>query len=451
MHPMSSAGADPALNPGSPATAETPPDWRSLWAMLLLQAQTVFNTKVAQFTLIGLAGVLAASLLEADPSVAGSRSYTTLKNAEQVLFAISSATFLLIAPLSGWVADRFSKRSVLLGCLWTQAIALAWIASCLCLRQFWLGVAGFCLIEVQATLANPAKFGICKELVGSSALGRAVSLLQMLIVVSIIAGTVAGGQAFAILNPKEGDWQAAIQIVSVLLAATAVQFVLGFLVRRTPVQSREPFHPGLLCCHFERVAEVLGHRTLRHPALGAAYFSFAAQVTSLGLILVGKEVYPLPGEATAKSAILVGLVGIGNAVGSLVVALICRKRIVLGTVTVGGLGMAGGLAALAFLDLAASPPPLYFGSVGAIGFFAALFLVPLYSFIQEKAEPERRGRITSTVNIMNSMSGLAGIGFVATLGLLRLDSDAIFLILGTLTLLSSFAMMALLRPLSPSS
>jgi hypothetical protein len=49
------------------------------------------------------------------------------------------------------------------------------------------------------------------------------------------------------------------------------------------------------------------------------------------------------------------------------------------------------------------------------------------------------------------MSGLAGIGFVATLGLLRLDSDAIFLILGTLTLLSSFAIMALLRPLSPSS
>ncbi|RFC44969.1 MAG: acyl-[acyl-carrier-protein]-phospholipid O-acyltransferase /LCFA-[acyl-carrier-protein] ligase [Verrucomicrobia bacterium] len=445
MRTMSSNGADPATNPGMHETAETAPDWKSLWAMLLLQAQTVFNTKVAQFTLIGLAGVIAGKLVQDNPSVQGTQAYHSLKNAEQVLFAISSATFLLIAPLSGWVADRFSKRSVLIGCLWTQSFALAWITACLYFRQFWLGAIGFCLIEIQATLANPAKFGICKELVGSTGLSRAVGLLQMLIVVSIITGTVVGGQAFAALSPLKGDWQAAIYVVAGLLAATVVQFLLGFLIQRTPVQSREPFHPGLLWCHFERIAEVWSHQIFRHPALGAAYFSFAAQVTSLGLILVGKEIYPLPGEATAKSAILVGLVGIGNAVGSLVVALICRKRIILGTVAVGGLGMAAGLAAVASLNLATSPPPLYFGSVGTIGFFAALFLVPLYSFIQEKAEPERRGRITSTVNIMNSMAGLAGIGFVAALGFFKLDSHFIFTVLSGMTLLVGFIIIAILR------
>ncbi len=413
--------------------------------MLVLQAQTVFNTKVAQFTLIGLAGVIAGNMLKADAAAEGTQAYNSLKNAEQVLFAISSATFFLIAPLSGWIADRFSKRLVLIGCLWTQAVALGWIAACLYFRLFWLAAVGFCLIEVQATIANPAKMGICKELVGSAGLSRAVGLLQMLIVLSIIFGTVAGGQTFAALNQKLEPWPAAYYLVGALLAASIFQFLLACLIRRTPVQSHEPFRASVLWCHFGLIAELLRNKVIRRAALGSVYFTFAAQVTSLTLILAGKEVYGLTGEAIARSSVFVGLVGVGNALGSLVVAWICRKRIVLAAVPVGALGMAAGLGAVSFLSPATSPQTAYLASVAAIGFFAAIFLVPLYSFIQDKAEPERRGRITSTVNLMNATAGLAGLGFVAALGSFQLTSHTIFAVLSGMTLLVGFIIIAILR------
>jgi cytochrome c553 len=149
--------------------------------------------------------------------------------------------------------------------------------------------------------------------------------------------------------------------------------------------------------------------------LGVAYFCFLAQVTFLTLILTGKEVFGLTGEAIAQSSIFNGLVGIGIAIGSLFVAWVCRKRVVLAAVPVGALGMAAGLAGAALLDPATVPAKAanltmaaapYLGSIGAIGFFAAIFLVPLNAFIQDKADPERRGRVTSTVNLLNAIAGL---------------------------------------------
>lgn len=453
---MSSPAVDTSKPQGQAATAGTSPaDWKSLSAMLILQAQNVFNTKITQFTLIGLAGVLAGKMLQADPAAGTSPEYGALKNFEQIITTISSAAFLLIAPLGGWMADRFSKRSVLLGCLWMQGLALAWIAVCLYFHQVWLAAVGFFLIECQATVVNPAKMGICKELVGSEGLTKAVGLVQMLVMMSIIVGSIAGGQAFAALNHKMEAGQAAVYLVAALLIASTLQFLLAFMIRKTPAQSTEPFHISLLWCHFGHIADLLGNKVLRRAALGIAYFCFVAQVSFLGLILTGKEVHGLTGEAIAQSSIFNGIVGIGIAIGSLFIAWICRKGVVLSAVPVGAIGMAAGVAGVALLDpssvpanvgevtLAAAP---FLSAVGAVGFFAAIFLVPLNAFIQDKADPERRGRVTSTVNLMNAIAGLLGIGFVAGLNrFAHLNSDGIFAVLGGMTLIVGLVIIQIVR------
>jgi acyl-[acyl-carrier-protein]-phospholipid O-acyltransferase/long-chain-fatty-acid--[acyl-carrier-protein] ligase len=431
------------------------PDWKSLFAMLVLQAQNVFNTKITQFTLIGLAGVLAGKLLEASPDGKALPGNDSLQNYEQIIAGISAAAFFLVAPIGGWMADRFSKKSVLIGCLWTQGLALGWIAVCLYFHQIWLATIGFFLIEAQATVVNPAKMGICKELVGSEGLPKAIGLVQMLVMLSIIIGSIAGGQAFASLNQQFEAWRAGVYLIGALLIASLVQFLLALMIRRTPVQSQEPFRISLLWSHFGNIAELLANAILRRAALGVAYFCFLAQVTFLTLILTGKEVFGLTGEAIAQSSIFNGLVGIGIAIGSLFVAWICRKRVVLAAVPVGALGMAAGLAGAAFLDPATVPAKAsdltmaaapYLGCIGAIGFFAAIFLVPLNAFIQDKADPERRGRVTSTVNLMNAIAGLLAIGFVAGLSrFAHLKSDGIFVVLGGLTLIVGLVITQIVR------
>jgi len=444
--------SSPVVDTPEPQGATTfQADWKSLSAMLILQAQNVFNTKITQFTLIGLAGVIAGKMLK---SAEGTLAYGLLKNYEQVITGISSVAFVLIPPLGGWMADRFSKRSVLLWCLWTQAFALTWIAVCLYFRQIWLATAGFFIIESQAAVVNPAKMGICKELVGSAGLTKAVGVMQTLIMLSIIVGSIVGGQAFAALNHQMEAWQAGVYLITALLAASTIQFVFALTIRRTPSQSPEPFRINLLWCHFGHIAELMGNKVLRRAALGISYFCFVSTVSFLSLILTGKEVHGLTGEAIAQSSIFNGIVGIGVAMGSLFVAWICRKRVVLDAVPVGALGMAAGLAGAALLDPSSVPAKAseltvaaapYLVSVGAIGFFAAMFLVPLSAFIQDKADPERRGRVTSTVNVMNAIAGLLGLGFVSGLRLAHLNSDSIMAVLGAMTLLVGAFIVVILR------
>jgi len=58
------------------------------------------------------------------------------------------------------MADRYSKRSVLWGCLWTQGFALTWIAVCLYFRQVArLATIGFFVIECQATVVISGQDG----------------------------------------------------------------------------------------------------------------------------------------------------------------------------------------------------------------------------------------------------------------------------------------------------
>jgi len=71
--------SSPAVNPPAPQ-GETAfqADWKSLSAMLTLQAQNVFNTKITQFTLIGLAGVIAGQMIKVNSAAEGTLMYGLL-------------------------------------------------------------------------------------------------------------------------------------------------------------------------------------------------------------------------------------------------------------------------------------------------------------------------------------------------------------------------------------
>ncbi len=380
------------------------PRWKSMWAVLVVQAHNVFNDKISQFMLIGLAGVLMGQL-----TTAGEAVPAALESYKHIGTVLVSLPFVLFAPIAGWLADRFSKRTVLYWCLILQTAVLVWILVCLQNNALWLATAGFFVLAAQSTLLSPAKFGISKELVGSNRMATATGLMQMLVMVSIIIGTVIGGEAFDRLQRNYDDpWKAAWIIILVLLMASAAPFLVMLLVRRTPAQSSEPFRPAILLRHFTYLKELLGDRELRLAAFGVMFFWFAGGMVQLVLILAGLELFPDGKGAMSATTSMWKWVGIGIALGNLTVALVSRKRIELAFVPLGALGMfAGGvLAATTATGGAAFNVGMF-----VLGFSAGIYLVPLNAFIIDRAAPEKRGRIQSALNLLTSLSGVAAIGF----------------------------------------
>tara|TARA_R110002096_G_scaffold54517_2_gene140523 strand:- start:532 stop:3951 length:3420 start_codon:yes stop_codon:yes gene_type:complete len=174
--------------------------------VLIVQAHNVFNDKISQFMLISLAVTLGTGMLvtdgvelvgEAKAAVEQSTEFQLLMDYELYISFLVALPFVLFAPIAGWISDRFSKRSVLLWCLYIQAAVLAWITLCLKNQMLWWATLGFFFLAFQSTLLSPAKMGICKELVGSKKLAVAAGWMQMLVVLSIIIGTVIGGIWYA--------------------------------------------------------------------------------------------------------------------------------------------------------------------------------------------------------------------------------------------------------------
>src|SRR5271170_3465728 len=89
---------------------------RSFWSLVAVQIQVLLNDNAAKLMLIALGISVASEIFPHNHHDAD----TTAKMIKTTLAAIIILPFILLAPTAGWVADRFSKRNVIVLTLWAQ-------------------------------------------------------------------------------------------------------------------------------------------------------------------------------------------------------------------------------------------------------------------------------------------------------------------------------------------
>ena len=386
----------------------------SLPCLLLAQAQVAFNDNAARFILVGLAQ---AVLPEEHAAIVVS-----------ALAVILILPFVILAPVVGWISDRYPKQKVLNYALILQIGVMLWITAAIASRQLVAAVAGFALLSIQSCIFSPAKQGILKELVGAERLGVAAGWMGGLSVLSILLGMVTGWLAFDRLAEASGDpWAGALQATWYLTAGAAGAWLIFLGVRRTEAQTSEPFSPGILVSHFTYVAALWRERPLRLAALGIAFFWAFGGVVNLSVIQIGRDLHQGQVGSVSISVVLLFIIGIGMAAGSLAAAAFCRKRIELGLVPIGALGLMAAIftAGCVPIDSAAFRPALF-----TVGFFAGLFTIPLNAYLQAKAEDARRGRVLAALTLLVDTGGLAAIGLQYALAeMLDLTAPQQFLVM----------------------
>ncbi len=370
----------------------------SLWKVVVIQSQNALNDKIAQYVLLGLAQVIPA-----------------LTNSQREAYAHVGALLLalpliLFMPLAGWLADRYSKRSILLWCSIAQWAGMAAIAVSFYFDWFWAATFCFFILATQATIFSPAKGGIIKELVGEKQLSWANSWVQATGLVAIVAGPWLGGALFKWAAPyfKDEPHMAAFWPAFLLALAALIPVLLAYRVRRTPSHSQEPARWGLLWEHFFHLKDLLRERTLRLTACGVSFFWFAATLIALLLVQVAQVMTDDRSAQAELSGFLLVWVGLGIAAGSVIVGLISTNRIELGLIPLGGLGMAMGCVAVAlpWIDLGGW---VFNVLMFWIGISSAVFLVPLNAYLQDLVEPAKRGRQLAASGLMDSLGMFFGI------------------------------------------
>ncbi|MGK0186679.1 MAG: acyl-[acyl-carrier-protein]-phospholipid O-acyltransferase [Verrucomicrobiales bacterium] len=440
-------------------------EWRSLWLVMGVQTLNALNDKVAQLILLGLAAVyfldfhvpdLPDATLSDPAKAVGVVTSEMLKRIEQadsseksfahVISLMLSLPFVLFAPVAGWFSDKFSKRTVILLCLYAQLAILGAIAFSLWSGWFKLATTGFFVLAVQSTFFSPAKVGIVKELVGTKKLAMASGIAQMLTILAIILGGWLGGFAFKEFTQSGfTKWQAAAYPIVIMCGIAFFAILAGWNIKRVaPAKDPGPLRPSLLVQHFFHLGDLLKERRLRLTALGIGYFWFAGSLLFLITIQVAGEVVEFKTAKAEVNGFMMAHAGLGIALGSVLVAMMSPNRIELGMVPVGGLGMA-----LTALVAAALPPSDAFlswfnGNLFLLGAFSAMFLVPLNALLQDMVPPNSRGRMLSASALLDSAAGLVAIGVQFAFIKLNVSTSLQFALMGVMSLAAALYVVRLL-------
>jgi len=347
-----------------------------------------------------------------------------LQQTAKLGFIVLTIPLVLFSLPAGWLADRVSKRTVVIVMKWLELVLmtgglllLAWLPGASWALLLVLGLMG-----LQSALFGPAKYGIVPELVPHSRISMANGLLGMWTFFAIIAGTVLG----PILLEQSGGrpWIASIVLVSLSVAG------IGFAHRIRPLP------PARTAGGFGETVSGAWKAMRAEPALwlaacGSAAFWAVSSLLGQNVLVYARSVLGLEEQ---WRAIPLGIYAVGIGIGSLFAGRISGDKVETGLIPLG----AAGLAALTLLTGFTEPGRAGLGAIMALlGVFSGFVLVPLDSLLQWLAPVDRRGAVISLANVLAFGGMLAGSLLGGELADFGLSTTAIWTAAGVLTLLGT--------------
>ncbi len=398
--------------------------WREgFWSLIGVQFQGAFSDNVLRWLVTYL--VLSMGLQ------AGERNQLVVL----VIPLLFSIPFLMFSMAGGYFADRYSKRSVVIGTK-IMEIGVALVATLGLWRgNLWIDCGAVFLISVQAALFGPTKYGLLPELLPEKRLSWGNGILELGTYVAIISGTMAAGVLADRFRGRE-HWPGFILILLAL-----VGLLISHGIARVP--AADPARR----LRWNPMADLWGQiRTMRRDSLlwlavlGNTFFWFLGAVLLVNTALYATDVLHV---SDTKNSMLLAAILVGIGVGSLAAGYFSGGKIEYGLVPLGAIGIAA-------MILLLSRPGLDFSAVawdlGGVGFFGGIFGVPLSAMIQHRPRPEEKGGIIAAANLLSFVGiALQPVAQYLVIIVGHPSPETVFLLTGLLTLLAT-AIALYLRP-----
>ncbi|MEN6406017.1 MAG: MFS transporter [Thermoguttaceae bacterium] len=358
--------------------------------------------------------------------------------------------FLVFAAPAGFFADRFSKRSVMIVCKAIEAPVL-----CLGLAAIWLENAHLMFVVLfllggQAMMFITSKLGAIPEIVRSEKIASANGLINMVSMVAIITGSVAGGVLYDHTGPigKNGLWMSAAALLGVALAGWLCSFGIGRVPSANPTR-RFPWNPAEQT--IRDMSSLYASRPLFLVAAGSSYFWMLGMLSQVNIFLFANKVLHVGQQQDV--GLLLGVLTLGIGFGAAVAGALSRGKIELGLVPFGAAGIAISSVLLSTVPGGQPGHPTTSGFycscvwLLSLGMTAGLYDLPLQAFLQDRSPPKSRGSIMAAYNFMAFGAMLLASGLfwlLSSPSALGLSARTIFLIGGLTTIAAAVCLVRLL-------
>src|SRR5262245_38515607 len=329
--------------------------------------------------------------------------------------------YLVLAAPAGYLADRYPKRSVIVGCKLAEiAIMFVGVAAILCghLTGGWavgLMMTTVALLGAQTALFSPARAGSIPEVLKPELISKANGLFTLFTVIATVIGMVIGNKLVDLTGDKGLDrwWLSAIALIGVAALSVATSLPINRLPPGNPSRTFPWDMAQQTWRDLKLLASIL---PLFRVALGIAFFYAIGGLAQLNIDSLADEGGAL--QASAKSPLLLALIA-GVCAGSVLAGIWSRDHVELGILPLGAFGVA-----LNSLLLFTVPQQLFepttavtAGFVWAcvllflLGVSAGLFNVPLEAYLQQRSPRDSRGSLLAASNFL-TFSGVCAASFL---------------------------------------
>jgi MFS transporter, LPLT family, lysophospholipid transporter len=372
---------------------------------------------------------------------AGQISQEELRQRGTIYTSILFIPYVLLAPLAGYLNDRYAKTTWLRG-----GNLLKLLGAAVCALSIWFGYAwqgiGYFIVGIGSTVYGPAKYGILPEILPREKLVKANGTVELLTLLAILTGAIAGSVIV--------DRLPVSACYGIVLAIFGASFLLNLVMTATPHDGSVKLATsvGEFFTHFRGI--FAGPR-LGKILLGTALFWVCGAAMKINFQPWGLDVLKLPDNTQIA---LLGLwLSVGVMIGSIAAGILYK---------VGDLRRTRwfGYALAALLALVFAAEPLHLAEIGrkviesakpdgaksvalvvlppvmlllvAAGVAAGLFLIPLNAALQAESDPRKLGKTIAVQNFTDNCGMiLAGLLVFACVKA-HLSASQVFLVLAAL-------------------
>ena len=332
-------------------------------------------------------------------------SSDALQNLAQALFILP---FLLFSATAGQIADKYEKSRLI-----TVTVALELALMAVGAVGFFTGSLALLLVAlflggVQSTLFGPVKYAILPQQLNAAELVGGNALVETGTSLAVLFGMIFGGWLIA------QTWG----ISGVAIATCAISMLALAISRAIPAAPAAD--PGLRI-RWNPAAETV--RLLRHAAeqrtvflsiLGISWFWFYGSMLVTQFPNLSRNILHADEHVVT---LLLAVFSVGIGAGSLLCERLSGRKVELGLVPFGSIGLtvfgvdlawsvshAPAVGAVGVSTFLADPHNWrLLCDLAMIGVFGGFYIVPLYALVQSRSDPVSRARTIAANNVVNAL------------------------------------------------
>lgn len=377
-----------------------------------------FNDNMFKTALITLVAFHAASLTSLDSALLVT-----------ILPGVFILPYFLFSATAGQLADKYEKSKIIRLVKVFEIGIMLFASAGFFLHNIWLLSAALFMMGMHSTLFGPVKYAYLPQHLGEHELVGGNGMVEMGTFVAILLGQVLGAW-LAIQHPHE-----LITSVAILIIA-----VLGYWHSRGVPDS--PAQEPSLTINWNPFTEtyrsikfIWHHQAVWLAIIAISWFWFYGATLLAQFPSLAKNV--LHGDESVFILMLT-MFSLGIGVGSLLCEKLSHGKVELGLVLFGSIGLT-----LFSIDLYYSGTQIHqhwnsktlfdyiafisknfdmhgnlifshwrlIMDIVLIGLFGGFYIVPLYSFVQSRAQKSHQSRVIAATNILNALFMVTSAGF----------------------------------------